>query len=134
MVKIGPYKAAQEHHSEGSSHGATDGAHGAGAEHATNAAGGHVADAARAGADHVAHVAVESATPATDALQKTNMENFFHYNSDLTGGYGLPGLLEIGIFLGFAALFVYFILSRLEKAALVPTNDPYLEETLHHHV
>ncbi len=120
MVKIGPYKAVQEHH--GAGHGAD--AHGAA---------GHGADAAHAGASHAAHAA-ESATPATDALAKTNLENFFHYNSDLTGGYGIPGLLELGVFVGFCALFVYFIFSRLEKAALVPTTDPYLEETMHHHV
>ena len=134
MVKIGPYKAVQEHHGEGASHGVGAGTHDAAAGHAADAATGHAAETAQAGADHVAHAAVESATPAMDALQKANIDNFFHYDSDLTGGYGLPGLLEIGIFLGFAALFVYFILNRLEKASLVPTNDPYLEETLHHHV
>lgn len=48
-------------------------------------------------------------------------------------GFTIPGLLEIGIFLGFLAGFTLFFMSRLEKAALVPKNDPYLEESLHHH-
>lgn len=128
MVKIGPYKAAMEHH--GGGHAATD-AHGA-TNHAAQGAA-HAAEPAAHGVEHAAHAAVESATPALDALAKSNTENFFHYKSDMTLGYGIPGLLEIGIFLGFGALFIFFVLGRLEKASLVPTNDPYLEETLHHH-
>jgi hypothetical protein len=49
-------------------------------------------------------------------------------------GFTLPGLPELGIFIGFTALFIYFIFSQLEKAALVPKNDPYLDESLHHEV
>jgi hypothetical protein len=51
-----------------------------------------------------------------------------------TPGFTIPGLLELGTMLGFAALFVYVVFSRLEKAELVPANDPYLAESLHHHV
>lgn len=157
MVKVGPYKSAMEHHAAHNSHGAAN--HGAdthsAANHATDTHAaaassthaashstdslGHAADSTLAHASvehssaHSTHSVVESMTPALDALEKTNKENFFHYKSDMTIGYGIPGLLEIGIFLGFGALFVFFVLSRLEKASLVPTNDPYLEETLHHH-
>ena len=67
-------------------------------------------------------------------MAKTNAENYFHYNQDLTAGFGLPGFLEIFTFLGFGALFVYFVFNQLSKASLIPKNDPYLEETLNHHV
>ncbi len=126
MIKVGPYKEVMNHQA----------AHAAGA----HAAAGHGAEAAHQTAEHavqgaelIASGVVELATPALDALEKTNLENFFHYSSDMTAGYGIPGLLEIGIFLGFGALFVYSVLSKLQGAALVPKNDPYLEETLHHH-
>ncbi|NND14805.1 MAG: hypothetical protein HKN89_00600 [Eudoraea sp.] len=48
-------------------------------------------------------------------------------------GYKLPGLLEIGTFLGFLASFLYVSLTQLSKASLIPKNDPYLAESLHHH-
>ncbi|MCB0570374.1 MAG: hypothetical protein KDC66_11445 [Phaeodactylibacter sp.] len=49
-------------------------------------------------------------------------------------GFTIPGLLEIGTMLGFLALFVFVAFNRLAKASLVPQNDPYLQESLHHHV
>jgi hypothetical protein len=49
-------------------------------------------------------------------------------------GFSVPGLLELGIFLGFLAGFVYFVFTRLGKANLVPQNDPYLDEAMHHSV
>ena len=128
MVKIGPYKHALSHH--GGEHGATG--------HATEAAHGateHGAEAAHGVVGHAAEtVKAAIETPAMDALAATNKAEFFHYSSDLTAGYGIPGLLEIGIFLGFGALFTWFVLSRLEKANLVPKADPFLEETMHHQV
>jgi hypothetical protein len=36
--------------------------------------------------------------------------------------------------LGFLALFIYVVMTQLAKAPLTPKNDPYLEESLHHHV
>lgn len=47
--------------------------------------------------------------------------------------YGI-GLLEIGMFAGFAGLFGYVTLNALTKAALVPKNHPFLDEAAHHHV
>ena len=130
MVKIGPYKSAMAHH--GGDH--TEAGHSAVGEHAAgavHAAGEHIAQAAHNGAE-VAQAAVD-ATPAIDALHQMNMDNYFHYTPDMTAGFGIPGFLEIGTFLGFAALFVWFVFSRLGEASLIPENDPYLEETLHHH-
>ncbi len=49
-------------------------------------------------------------------------------------GFTYPGLLELGTFLGFAALFAYIFLNHLSKAPLVPERDPYIDESLHHHV
>jgi len=49
-------------------------------------------------------------------------------------GFTIPGLLELGTMLGFLAFFLYFILTRLEKAALVPQKDPYMAESEHHQV
>lgn len=49
-------------------------------------------------------------------------------------GFNIPGFLEIGTMLGFLGFFLYFVLKRLEKASLLPKNDPYLQESTHHHV
>jgi hypothetical protein len=77
---------------------------------------------------------VMASLTATEKLDATNDAEFFNYKPDMTSGYGLPGLIEIGIFLGFGALFVFTVFAQLEKATLVPKKDPFLEETLHHHV
>jgi hypothetical protein len=148
MVKIGPYKRAISPEHGGGEHGAA----GHGTEHgmeaannaviqgtqATHGATQHGTDVAHAVANHVEH-AVETVkagieTPATDALLATNNAEFFHYTPDMTSGYGIPGLIEIGIFLGFGAFFTWFVLKRLESTSLVPTSDPFLEETMHHEV
>ena len=49
-------------------------------------------------------------------------------------GFTIPGLIEIGTFIGFMSLFFFVSLNALAKADLVPYNDPYIEESLHHHV
>ena len=49
-------------------------------------------------------------------------------------GYWIHGLLELGIFLGFTAMFVYFVFSKLTEASLVPEKDPYYGESVTHHV
>ena len=54
--------------------------------------------------------------------------------SSFVAGFTLPGLLEVGTFLGFLGLFLYVVFNALSKAPLVPEKDPYLEESLHHHV
>lgn len=54
--------------------------------------------------------------------------------SSYVAGFTIPGLLEIGTFIGFLGLFLYVALNTLSKAALVPKNDPYLAESIHHHV
>jgi hypothetical protein len=45
------------------------------------------------------------------------------------------GPIEITVFLGFAGLFVYTMLTSLSKfKSLVPKKHPLLEESLHHHI
>lgn len=56
------------------------------------------------------------------------------HTSSFVAGFTMPGLLEIGVFLGFLALFLFISLNTLSNAKLVPGKDPYLEESLHHHV
>lgn len=57
-----------------------------------------------------------------------------HAAHAFTMGFTIPGFLEIGIGLGFLAAFLFVTFSTLAKAALIPTKDPYLEESLHHEV
>ncbi len=57
-----------------------------------------------------------------------------HHAASFVAGFTIPGLLEIGIMLGFLAGFIYFVFTRLEQASLIPINDPYLDESLHHEV
>ena len=54
--------------------------------------------------------------------------------SNFVAGFTMPGLLEIGTFIGFLGLFLYVALTILSKSSLVPKNDPYLDESVHHHV
>lgn len=49
-------------------------------------------------------------------------------------GFTIPGLLEIGTLVGFLGLFFYFTLNQLAKVSLVAKNDPFLHESIHHHV
>jgi hypothetical protein len=57
-----------------------------------------------------------------------------HQASTFVAGFTLPGLIEIGVLIGFLGFFVYFVFNQLTKASLLPENDPYLEESLHHEV
>jgi hypothetical protein len=57
-----------------------------------------------------------------------------HHAASFEAGFTIPGLLEIGIFVGFLGLFLYLFFNRLSKANLVPKRSPFLEESLHHEV
>ena len=43
------------------------------------------------------------------------------------------GWVEAGMFLGYAGLFSLVVATSLSKAKIIPTNHPYLEESLKHH-
>lgn len=47
-------------------------------------------------------------------------------------GYTIPGPLDFGALIGFLSLFLFVFFSHLSKASLLPKNDPFLDETLHH--
>ena len=57
-----------------------------------------------------------------------------HGHAGFTAGFTLPGLLELGTMLGFLSLFLFVIFSVLSRNTLLAKNDPFLEESLHHHV
>ena len=42
------------------------------------------------------------------------------------------GLIEGGLFLGFAGLFAFTVATSLSRAKLIPANHPYLQESLDH--
>ncbi len=62
------------------------------------------------------------------------MNHGAEHASTFLPGFALPGLLDIGAMVGFLGLFLYVFFHTLSKSALVPKNDPYIEESLHHHV
>lgn len=49
-------------------------------------------------------------------------------------GFSMPGFLELGTFIGFLSAFLYVVFSNLSKTKLLAEYDPYIEESLHHHV
>lgn len=50
------------------------------------------------------------------------------------GKHGQIGMIEIGLFMVFASIFIYWILNTLTKAPLMPKNHPYLDESKHHEI
>ena len=42
------------------------------------------------------------------------------------------GWIEAGLFIGFAGLFAFTVATALSKAKLIPSNHPYLGESLEH--
>ncbi len=49
-------------------------------------------------------------------------------------GIHFPGILELGTMIGFLGLFLFVTFSFLSQASLMPKNDPYVDESKHHHV
>lgn len=90
------------------------------AQHAAHAAGGHGAHGEHAG--EAAHGAADAAHAVAE------------HGSSFVSGFTLPGLIELGIMIGFVSLFVWWVLSRLASAKLEPIRDPYYAESLHHQV
>lgn len=94
----------------------------------------HLDDAAHAG-DHSdeAH-ADEAHHDEAHAEAGHDAEHGDDHGSTFTMGTTIPGLLEFGTMLGFLAGFLFFVMGRLEKSALMPENHPFIEESKHHHV
>jgi hypothetical protein len=114
-----------------------EGDHAAADHEGDHADAGHEGDHATADheGDHAAADHGQEGTAAADYTAGYAGENsastrvFLPYKA----GYSIPGLLEIGIFLGFLGGYLFFVFSMLTKAPLEPKNDPYFEESLHHH-
>ncbi len=102
-------------------------------EHATMDAAGHGDDHAATDHGDAAHAAAghddHGAATGHGGEEHASTRVFLPYKA----GYTVPGLLEIGTFLGFLGGFLFFVLSSLAKAPLEPKKDPYFEESLHHH-
>lgn len=71
---------------------------------------------------------------ATEALHTAAAAGHHESTTGFIPGFSLPGLLEIGIMIGFLGLFIYFVFGQLAKASIDPVNDPYYDESLHHEV
>ena len=79
----------------------------------------------------------EQAAPAEASAAETHGEGAHSagHQEEPSGfllGYSLPGLQEIGVFIGFLSLFLFFFFTQLERVSLLPMKDPFLEESLHH--
>lgn len=74
--------------------------------------------------------AMEAAAHAGDHAHEAG----HHAEVTFAMGFSFPGLLELGTMVGFLSFFLYIVFTRLSQASLTPKNDPYLEESLHHHV
>lgn len=57
-----------------------------------------------------------------------------HLNGKTHEVFPFPDLLELGSMIGFLSLFMYFVFRALSSVDLLPSNDPYLDESIHHHV
>ncbi|NNC94796.1 MAG: quinol:cytochrome C oxidoreductase [Chitinophagales bacterium] len=57
-----------------------------------------------------------------------------HGHGDKRQTYAALGLIELFIFIGFAGGFIFTVLNNLQKASLIPVNDPYLKESIKHHI
>lgn len=88
--------------------------------------GGHRADA-------TGHAGATTAEAVHDSHEGVDAV-VHHASSSFEAGFTLPGFLEFGTMIGFLCLFLYIMYMQLSKAKLVPKNDPYLSESLHHHV
>jgi hypothetical protein len=89
-------------------------------------AAGHKNDAESSTASTAAHTN-EASQSHVDASHGT-------HDSSFKEGFTIPGLLDIGVLLGFLSGFLLFVFGQISKAPLQPKNDPYYAESLHHHV
>ena len=85
------------------------------------------------GAMHTAHEAMAHGHHAADHAHDA-AHGAAHGAGGMEIGVHLPGLLELGTFIGFLCLFLFVVFTVLARVPLTAKNDPYLEESLHHHV
>jgi hypothetical protein len=85
------------------------------------------------GIAHTAHESHGAVSAAVDHGHEA-VAHATEHASSFVSGFTLPGLLELGTFIGFLGLFLFVFFTYLAKSSLSPKNDPYFEESLHHHV
>lgn len=65
----------------------------------------------------------------------THWLDFFMMISPATLGTNVHfGILEIGMFIAYAGLFLFVVFGELAKASLIPQNHPMYRESLDHHI
>ena len=88
-------------------------------------------------AEHAAHVSAGGGSHEAAGEHSAHAaagHEVAQHASTFVEGFTLPGLLELGTFVGFIALFIYCVFYQLSKASLLPKNDPYIQESMAHHV
>lgn len=86
------------------------------------------------GARHTAHEHLSHAVDhGGDGAQHAE-HAAHHVGTAFEVGYTIPGFIELGTGVGFLCFFLFWTFTKLSQASLVPKNDPYLAESLHHHV
>ncbi|MBK6546350.1 MAG: hypothetical protein WAS55_01945 [Saprospiraceae bacterium] len=83
---------------------------------------------------HELNLSKQKDTEHTNAGHEQGAAEHVGHDTKPTIGYYIPGLADIGLLIGFLALFFATTLHFLSKAPLVAKNDPFYEESLHHHV
>jgi len=85
--------------------------------------------AAHGAVDHGHDAAGDAAHGSHDVLEA----GVHHATSSFELGTNFPGFLEVGTFIGFLSLFLFFVLGSLSRVPLQSSADPYIEESRHHH-
>lgn len=78
-----------------------------------------------------AHAAAAS---GEHAVESEHGDTHGGHSNGFVEGFTLPGLLDLGVLIGFLCGFLLFVFGQISKAPLQPKNDPYYGESLHHHV
>ncbi len=103
--------------------------------------GGHDAHTKHIGHDDHDHGSHDTAHAHDDYGHDAHSDHGHDAHGDHGHGHGgfkmgttIPGFLEVGTFIGFLSLFLFFVFSALGRASLTSAHDPYIEESVHHHV
>lgn len=62
------------------------------------------------------------------------LDSYFLFTPGVLKDQGTIGVVEIGMLLGYAGVFLFVVLSQLAKAPLMVKEHALLEESLHHHI
>lgn len=68
------------------------------------------------------------------AVKPFTTEAIYYLTGNKPEIFPYPTIFEIGSMIGFLSLFLYVVFRSLTSSELIPSNDPYLEESIHHHV